>query len=911
VFREWLSDLSYRVRALARRGAVERELDDELRFHIERQAEELERRGLAPDEALRQARVAFGGLESMKEATRDAHGTVFVESLLQDLRYALRVVAKEPGLSLTIILILGLGIGANVATFTVMDALLLRALPVPHADQLVVVGDPDSVGSSWHGSPESRYASYPVYQDLRDRNHVLSGLYASGNLSTPDVVMRDSGGAVEHPALRVVTGNFFEVLQVPAGVGRTILPEDDRGGGQPVIVISHGYWQRRFGGDRSAVGREIIVNHLTLTIVGVTPASFPGDIVGKTVDGWIPIAIEPALQPKAAPLTDRVWSWLQMMGRLKPGVTLLQARAELTAIETESIRSHATGDDLTQFDSDLKEDPITVVSGERGFSRGRRTFGPALSILMTAVALVILIVCANVANLMLVRGIARGREMTVRMALGAGRPRLIRQLLTESLLLAAAGGLLGWFAAGAGSRLLLALAGTARAPIPLDVSPDARVLAFTAGITLLAALVFGLAPAARATRLDVATTLREQGRTLMGARTRLGRFAAGKVLVIVQIALSAVLLIGAGLLLRTMQRLFEADLGFDRAHVVVVQVEAQKSGFEGQHTFALMRELTDRLRGVPSVTGASVTMHGLFSGGWGNMHAAVPGFTPATFADLEVGYDAVGPDYFRTIGARILAGRDFDARDSETGARVAIINRAAANVYFHGVNPIGRVLRAEGDKADSTIVGVVDDIHDRSVREPAGRRAFFPIFQQDIQPVFVVAAHVAGDATQSVAAIRDALLARNGDLVFEVQPVNDLVANSVAEDRLTTIVTAFFGVIALLLAALGLYGVTAYATSQRTGEFGLRIALGAEPRRVTWMILNESTRLAALGLAVGIPGGLLATFLIRRQLFNVTPIDPPSLALAIVVLAGTALLASYIPARRAARIAPVDALRQE
>ncbi|HEX4568005.1 MAG TPA: FtsX-like permease family protein, partial [Vicinamibacterales bacterium] len=625
------------------------------------------------------------------------------------------------------------------------------------------------------------------------------------------------------------------------------------------------------------------------------------------------IAIEPTLQPKATPLTYRSWSWLQMMGRLRPGVTLSRARGELAAIETESIRTHTTGDNLAQFDIDLRQEPIRVESGERGFSRGRRALGPALGVLMAAVVLVVLIVCANVANLMLVRGVARGREMTVRMTLGAGRARLMRQLLTESLLLASAGGLLGLFAAGGGSRLLLSVGGTARAAIPLDVSPDARVLAFTAGITMLAALLFGLAPAARATRVEIATTLRAQGRTLMGVQTRLGRFAAGKALVVVQIALSAVLLIGAGLLIRTMQRIFEADLGFDRDHVVVAHVDAQKSGYEGQRTFALMRELTDRLRGVPSVIGTSVTMHGLFSGGWGGMHANVPGFTAATLADLEVGYDAIGPDYFRTIGTRILAGRDFDARDSEAAARVAIINRTTANAYFGGADPIGRVIGEKEDKTNppSTIVGVVDDIQDRSVRDLAGRRVFFPIFQQDVQAGFVIVVRVAGDAARSIASIREALLARDRNLIFEIQPVNDLVADSVAEDRLTTRVTTFFSVVALLLAALGLYGVTAYATSQRTGEFGLRIALGAEPQSVTRMIVSEGSKLAALGLAVGIPGGLLATRLIRGQLFNVSSIDPPSLALAIAMLAGMALLASYIPARRAARIAPLEALRVE
>lgn len=913
MLRELLSDVSYRARAIFRRGAVEQELDDELRFHIERQADELERRGLARDDALRQARLAFGGLEPMKEATRDAHGTALLQDLSRDVRYALRSLWREPLFTVAVVGILAIGIGANVATFTVMNALLLRTLPVPHAGNLVIVGNPDAVGSNWNGSPDHDVISYPVYEDVRDRNRVLSGLYASGFLNTPDVVMRDSGGAIEHPALRAVTGNFFDVLQVQAAIGRTIVTDDDRAGGQPIIVISHGYWQRRFGGDRAAIGREIIVNHVPLTIVGVSPASFPGDIVGKTVDGWVPIAIEPLLQPKSPSLADRSWSWLQMMGRLAPGVSLSRAQGELSALEVESIRAHTTGDNLTAFDDDVRERPINVQSGARGFSRGRESYGPALRILMAAVAIVVLIVCANIANLMLVRGVARGREMTVRMTLGAGRARLVRQLLTESLVLATSGGLLGWFLAETGSRLLLAMAGTDRVAIPLDVAPDARVLVFTAGVTVLAALLFGLVPAARATRVEIATSLRAGGRSVLGARARLGQFAAGKALVVVQIALSAVLLVAAGLLVRTMQRIFEADLGFDRDHVIVAHVNAQKSGYEGLRSFALMRDLTDHLRGVPSVTGASTTMHGLFSGGIGSMHVNVPGFTPATLADLEVGYDSVGPDYFRTIGTRVLEGRDFDARDSETGARVVIINKTAADAYFHGVSPIGRVISERKDTPTplATIVGVVDDIQDRSVREPAGRRVFVPIFQRPVQAGFVLAVHVNGDSARSLSAIRAALLAREPKLIFEISPVNELIGDSVAEDRLTMRVTTIFGIVALLLAALGLYGVTAYATSRRTSEFGLRMALGAEPHSVTRLILIEGTRVAALGLAVGIPAGVMATRLIRGQLFNISPIDPLSLALPIVMLAGMALLASYIPARRAARIAPLDALRVE
>jgi len=356
--------------------------------------------------------------------------------------------------------------------------------------------------------------------------------------------------------------------------------------------------------------------------------------------------------------------------------------------------------------------------------------------------------------------------------------------------------------------------------------------------------------------------------------------------------------------------LFEADLGFDRDHLIVADIRSQKSGYEGPRAFLLMRDLMERVRGVPGVIDATVTTNGLFSGGWSGMHVDVPGFTAATLSDLEAGYDGVGPGYFGTIGARLLAGRDFDARDSETGAKVAIINQSAARAYFQGVNPIGRAI-GERKEPPSTIVGVIADVHDRNIRDATRRQVYFPIGQQKPEAMFVLAVRVQGDPAASVKAVRDALLARDKNLTFEIDPINDLVRDSLAEDQLTTRVTAFFGVVALALAALGLYGVMAYATSQRTGEFGLRIALGAEPGSVTRMILGEGATLAALGLAAGVPAGLIAARVIRRQIFGVSPFDPPSLLLAIALLAAMAVVASYLPARRAARVAPLDALRME
>jgi predicted permease len=912
MLRELLSDVSYRLRALFRRRAVEQELDDELRFHVERQAEEFERRGLPRAEALRQARLAFGGLEGTKDATRDTHGIAVIESRLQDLRYAVRVLGRQPAFTLTVILILGLGIGANTATFTVVNALLLRGLPVSRPETLVTIGDPGAVGSAWHGSPETHFVSYPLYEDIRDRTHVLSGLYAAGHLDA-DVVVRDANGhgsAIEHPSIRLVTGNFFDLLGVPALLGRTFAVDDDRPArAAPVAVISYGYWQRRFGGDRSAIGRDLIVNGAALTIVGVATQAFGGDVVGEAEDAWIPMAMQPALDRHENRLIDRKASWLQMMGRLRPGVTLAQARAELVAIEANAIREHVSGLQLREFEQDLKDDPISVAPGAKGFSRYRDRYSPALAVLMAAVALVVLVVCANLANLMLVRGVARAREMTVRMSLGASRRRLVHQLLTESLLLAVLGAGVGLVLADAGGRLLLRLAGTSGVPVPLDVTPDGAVLVFTGGLTLLATILFGLVPALRATRVDVATALRAQGRNLVGTRAHVGRFAIGKALVVAQVALSAVLLIGAGLLTRSLQRIATADLGVDRDHLLLVHVSSQKAGYEKARVFALMRELTDRVGRIPGVIATSYSRHAIFMNGDGGTHVVVPDGPRMTDAQREAGYDMVGPNHFHALGAHVLLGRDFDARDSEGAEKTVIVNETLVKAYFPAVDPIGRPLIV--DDEPRTVVGVVADMRQNDVRDKPERRVYMPILQGAPPPAFVLETRVAGNPAPIATALRNAFATVDPHLELEISPVNDLVLRSVNASVLLAEVTTFFGVLALLLAALGLYGVTSYATSQRTGEFGLRIALGAEPRGVTRMVLGEAVALAAIGLVLGVPAGVLATRLIRDQVFGVRPLDLPSFTLVIMMLAGTALLASYIPARRAARIAPLDALRAE
>jgi putative ABC transport system permease protein len=913
-----LSDLRYRLRALFSRAAVEQELDDELRFHIERAADKYERQGTSHEAALRRARLEFGGVEQMKEASRDMRGTAHLESVVSDLRYAIRSLRSRPAFTFTVIVTLALGIGANTAIFTLVDALLLRPLPVSHPEQLAIVSDPTQVNNNNVGAPLTAFVSFLLYKDVRARNTVFTDMYASGWSGPIDVSIGASAdAAVEQPHARFVTGNFFSVLGVRAYAGRTFsAAEDETPGQDPVAVITYDYWQRRFGGSNAAIGSVMRVNDVAVTIIGVTPPGFGGDIIGQPLDFWLPMMMDPVIQPGMNLLNDRAWSWLMMMGRLRPGVTLDQARHEVSAVEANAIRENLAGRARAQFDNGLAQNPIEVVSGARGFSERRAEYGKALWVLMAAVGLVILVVCANVSSLMLARVVARRREMTVRMTLGAGRGRLIQQLLVEGALLTVVSSMLGLLAATWGIRLLLTTVrggSVVAGPVSIDTTLDARVLGFTAALTLLCMLLFGLLPAFRATRVDLATSLRSQGRNLMGAARVAGsRIPFGRALVVAQIALSMLLLIGGGLLVRSMQQLLHGDIGADRDHVIAVRVRTSRSQYVGPRLEQLRRDLADRVGRVPGVDAAAFADHGLFSGGAGGGLADVPGFIPQADSERLVSVEQVGPNYFHAIGARLIRGRDIESRDLETRPSAAVINETMAKRYFAARDPLGGTVTL-ADTLHYRIVGVVRDFQSRSVRGQPIREMYIVFNNPNTGNAGTakLMVHVRGDPSRLVDPIRRAIAGVVPNLPTAVDPVNDLVRGTVSQDVLLVQVTMFFCLVTVVLAALGLYGVTAYSTSQRTSEFGLRAALGAEPGDVTRMVLGEAVRVAIIGVVIGVPAGLLATRLIRAQLFGVGSIDLPSLGIAIAVLVATAVVASYLPARRAAKVGPLEALRLE
>ena len=893
---------------------VERDVDQELAFHVEMRTRKLIAGGLDPDAARARAIEQFGDLRAVRaecvdidnQKERTVRRTNYLSDLRQDILYALRAMRQNAGFTAVVLLTLALGIGANTSTFTLIDALLLRTLPVPHPEQLVTIGNPARTGGMSEGSPRFDIVSYPVFTDVRDQTHTMSGIYASGRSDRLDVFVDKGQAEAEHPRGRYVSANYFSVLQVPALAGRTFTRDEDAvPAGAPVIVISYAYWQNRFSGVRSAVGRTISVNGVQLTIIGVAPASFASDIVGQRTDLWIPIMEQPALMPNSPLLTDRSVSWLLMMGRLAPGVSLAQARAEINAVETRSVLDHANASDRLDAQNGLKTKPIQVESGERGFSYYRKLFARPLYILMAAVGVVLLIVCANLANLMLARAAARGREMSVRMALGASRMRLVQQLLTESVLFALAGGVLGVLLAVWGSKALIALTGG----VALDARMDGRVLGFTAVLALATAIIFGLLPAMRATRVTLATALRAQGRGVSSGERGTGRFGLGKVLVVAQVALSVLLLVGTGMLVHSMQRLQTTDIGVARDQLLLVHVDAQRAGYKDARLAALIRDLTARAAAIPGVTAATMSENGIFSGTESGTNVQVEGFTPRSDADSNIAYDDVGPGYFHTIGAHLLQGRDFEARDNETGAKVAVLNETAARFFFPRGGALGSHISA--DSVSAEIVGIVSDVEEQDLRADPTRRFYVPALQMRNMPGrFSLELRTSGNPARIAETARRSLAIVDPTLVMSAESLPDLIQESITQDRLLARVVSVFGLLALALAALGLYGVMTYATTRRTSEFGLRMALGAEPGDVTRLVLGEAMLLVAGGVIIGMPTALGAMRLLRSQLYDVATLDAASIVMAIVVLGASAALAGYLPARRAARVGPLVALRE-
>ena len=835
-----------------------------------------------------------------------------METLFQDFGYALRMLVNNPAFTAIAVLTLALGIGANTAIFTLVNALLLKTLPVKAPQELVAVGNPGSVDTRWHGTPATDYFSYPLYRELRDRTIVFHGLVAAASEDGVDVDSSSMGSASEQRiTARLVSGNYFPVLGVKAAAGRLLTESDDtQDGANPVLVLSYGYWQRQFALSPAVLGKTVRLNGSPFTIVGVAQPSFRGDVVGEESAVFVPLSMQSQIMRDSSYRNDPRISWLLLLGRLKPGISFEQARANVNFAFQQALKG-AYGSSLRPEDlSDIKDARISVSPGATGLSGLRAEYRLPVILLMGIVGLVLLIACVNVANLLLARSTARSKEVAVRMAIGASRARLFRQFLTESVLLAFLGGACGVLLSIWGVRLLLATFSSNADSLPL--SPDLRVLAFTMAVCLITGILFGLAPALRAAKAEMNSNLKNTA----SGRTRSG-WSWGRGLIAGQVALSLLVLFGAMLLVRSLQKLMTQDLGYNSARIVVARVGASAGGYKGESLKQLARSLSDRLATIPGVRAASYSRNGLFSGGESSNAILVPGFNAASRDAREARQDSVGPGYFGALGIPILMGRGIGPQDTASSPRVAVVNQAMMKYFFRGENPVGRQFEIDNPEEKGkliTVIGVAKDTKDHGefLRENPPPRVYVA-FQQESRPVrFVLEVVAGGSADSAVSDVRSQIKATDANLPIEsVQTVTQRIENSMSSEIALARLSAFFAVLALLLASIGLYGLMSYAVAGRAREFGVRMALGARRKDVIQLVLREGMFLVAAGLAAGIPLALTASRVLRGFLFGLKSTDPLSLIVVIVVLGGVSAIAGFIPARRATKVDPMIALRYE
>jgi predicted permease len=915
----WLSSLAGGLKSLFQRQRVERELDEELESYMEASAEHKQSAGMTAEAARRAALAEVGSRNAVKHHVWSSRWESGFDNLFQDLRFAFRQLIKTPGFTLVALLSLALGIGANTAIFTLLNAVLFRPLPVPQPQRLLLFGQGKWVGSMG-GLPNKSWQlfSYPFYRAFAAQTPSFSGVTAVSSIQMGSHISID-GGNVEHIKIDLVSGSYFNVLGIPPALGRLIAESDDRAPGSgPVAVASYGWFQRHFQGNPAALGQSIRIQGHEYTIVGVARPGFTGLSPAAPADLWIPLSMEKEISPGWNGLSDHDFQSLYLVGRLKPGVSLAEAGASTNLLFRQIIRSQFLGDHPSANDlTELQHASIDLTSAAGGLPGLRLRFSAPLEILMGIVVLVLLIACANIANMLLARGVARSREVAVRQALGATRRRIAAQLLTESFLLAFSGAVLGIVLAWRGSHLLLALASQGPDAIPLDVTPDYRVLGFTLLVTVLTALLFGIAPALRAARLELTSALKD-GR---GGSSASARGALSRSLIVGQIALSILLLAAAGLFLRSLRNLTRVDLGFDPRNVLVFSLDEYAANLPlDPRLIQLQQQIEQSVQSLPGIQSASFSMFTFNQGEWSDS-VLVQGVPRTPQNDEDVLYNVIGNEYLRTFGIPLLAGRNFTPQDTATGPQVAIVNETLARRFFPSGSPLGhRFCLCDDNPAhirdrhfDIEIVGVVRDAKYVGLGESPQMAAYFP-YAQHIQYFGNFSVRSTDSPAVLVPAVRRAVAQVNPDIaVAQVVTLADQVQGSIATQRLIGMLSAFFAILAVFLAAIGIYGLISYSVVRRTNEIGIRLALGAHSRALLWLVFRESLLLLAAGLVVGLPIALTAAFslaaFLKSQLFQVSTLDPVAFAAAVAVISTMTLLAAWLPARRATKVDPMEALR--
>jgi predicted permease len=832
-------------------------------------------------------------------------------ALLQDLRYALRMLAKSPGFTVVAILTLALGIGANAAIFSLTDQVLLRRLPVQKPQELVALHSPGpQPGRNWSDGDRGAAWSYPMYKDLRDGNHVFSGLLARF-LTQASV---SGQGQTELANAELVTGNYFEVLGVRPALGRVFSSQDENAAGaNPAAVLSYGYWQRRFGRDPGILNKPLVVNGISMTVVGVVRPGFFGVQVGQTPDIFVPITMKAQMTPNWDGLAERQDHWLAILGRLKPGISREKAEAGLQPEYSAILQSESSAlKSSPQTKKAFLEKKVLLDPGSRGRAILQHDAGQPLLILLSMVGLVLLIACANLASLLVARGEARQREIAVRMAMGAGRWRLIRQLLTESLLISLAGGAAGLIV---GFWTLGALVSSVTDNIGasgLQGKFDYRVLAFALGLSVLTGILFGFLPALRSTRADLQATLREQGANVFGGKSNV---RLRKVLLVSQVALTVVLLVSAGFFVRSLMNLKGQDLGVRTDHVIQLSVSPELNRYTPVQTVAVVDRLRENIAALPGVRSVSASGMALLANNDSYANITPEGFPMSEDTNTDVQQNWVGPNFFSTLGIPLLAGREFDNRDVSAAPKVAIVSEKTAQMYFHAQNPVGRHFAfGSGNSVHPNIeiVGLVKDSKNTDLRQEIRPLVYIPYAQDTHQgnATFYVRTNI--EPTAMASTLRKTVQSVDANLpVFDLKTLDQELDEIAFSERLLTFFSLCLGLLAALLAAIGLYGVMAYMVSRRTREIGIRMALGASQNNVAWLVLRENVRISAAGLGIGLVAAFGIGKLIESQLFGVKASNPLVFLIAAVLLSAVAFLAGWLPARRAAGVDPMVALRYE